>query len=130
MASGIEGHERRRYPRVWSSLGIRLGSDEKEEIDTESKDISACGVYCQVDRWLPLMTKLRVTIILPSKKIICNGIVVRVETVNNFKERLSNAKRHNIAIFFNEIKPRDRAYLIRYVKLQLTKKVYPGYSGN
>lgn len=130
MAPGIDGAERRKYPRLWSSLGLKLGCDEKEELKTESKNISACGVLCQVDRWLPLMTKLKITIMIPPKKIVCYGVVVRVEAINNSKDSLSNPNRYNIAIFFNEIKEPDRAYLIRYVRLRLTKRTYRGYSEN
>lgn len=126
MAARIE---RRRYPRYWDRLGLRLHYD-KEEIETQTRNISGCGVYCQIDRWLPLMTRVKVRIILPLKKIVCSGVVVRIEQTNNSEEQDNQGGRHNIAIFFNELRQSDRKYLIHYLKLQITRKVFPGYSGN
>jgi len=104
--------ERRRYPRVEKKLPIELLTD-KYEISTETKNLSCIGAYCTVDKDIPLLTKLSITLILPKKsedkciKVKCKGVVVRKEIINSNK--------FNIAIFFNDIKETEKNKILRYI---------------
>lgn len=109
--------ERRKYPRIERTLSIKL-SDREFDILTETKNISANGAYCSVNKPLDLMTKLNVILLIPIKKsnnrtikkIACCGVVVRCEYVTE------NGKYpYRIAIFFNDLKDSERKALRSYI---------------
>lgn len=111
--------ERRKHPRAPKTIPLKI-SDAEFDIITETKNISSSGAYCQIDQSLPLMSKVEILLLIPSrselktpaKKIKCKGVVVRVEpTISN---NLSKAH-YNIAIFFTDISERDRSIIERCV---------------
>jgi hypothetical protein len=113
--------ERRKFPRVNKNLPIKL-SDHEFDILTETKNISANGAYCPVDRPLALMTKLDIVLLVAIprnkskvlKKIKCHGVVVRNEYVS--ANNGDNGKYHyRAAIYFNDLKERDRKVLSSYI---------------
>ena len=78
-------HERRRYARAQNSLAIKL-EDKDVDFVTETKNISCIGAYCQIDGYLPILTKLKITLLLPKTRglkapqhITCEVTVVRIE---------------------------------------------------
>lgn len=85
--------ERRVSLRVDARLSMRVeGSPEggaTAQIVTESQNISASGVYCLSSHFLPPLSKVQLTIVLPklpghahSQELIkCEGIVVRCESL-------------------------------------------------
>jgi len=110
--------ERRRFQRSASNLAIKL---EDREIDfvTETKNVSCIGAYCQVDSYLPILTKLRITLLFPkhkglksAKHIACEGSVVRVERSGDQLE----SNKYNIAIYFNQISRSDMKFIDAFVK--------------
>lgn len=111
----VSVEERRIYPRLYRQLPLRLALEDFE-IESETKNISASGLYCRVKKPFDLMTKLRMAIMLPlkgkdkllTKKIVCSGVVVRTEV------DLTGA--NHIAIFFTDIKKDDQDKISRYVK--------------
>ncbi|MDD5005614.1 MAG: PilZ domain-containing protein [Candidatus Omnitrophica bacterium] len=112
--------EKRRYPRAERNLPIKI-KNEDFDIVTETKNISCTGTYCQVDRYIPPFTKIKATILLPSKMknnssyINCEGVVVRVEKKGNNLEI-----QYNIAVYFNEISKINMLKIDRFVKSQPT----------
>ncbi len=114
--------ERRRSPRVESCLSLHLTSADFD-LAVETKNVSAGGAYCRVDRRLPFMAKLKVALLLPiqeggktvSHRIRCEAIVVRSESqiVDKGQER------HYAALYFERMKPSDRLHLERYVRAVL-----------
>ncbi|MFH1202300.1 MAG: PilZ domain-containing protein [Candidatus Omnitrophota bacterium] len=117
--------EKRRHPRIEKNVPLKI-KDEQFDIITETKNISCSGAYCQVNKFLPAMTKVRVTLLLPllsvnnkiiTKKIRCKGIVVRSEPD---KPVLVNEK-YSIAIFFNDISAKDMANIAEYVNFHIDK---------
>ena len=110
--------ERRRYPRVEKKLPIQLSTD-KYEISTETKNLSCIGAYCAVDKNIPVLTKLSITLIIPKKskdkyiKVKCKGVVVR--------KKMVNPNKFNIAIFFNDIKETEKDKILRYIDTLLLK---------
>ncbi|HEC69381.1 MAG TPA: PilZ domain-containing protein [Candidatus Omnitrophica bacterium] len=112
--------ERRRYPRLSKVLPLKISS-QNFEIVTQTKNLSCNGAFCPVNTYLAPMTKLKITLLLPekqdylspksSKKVSCIGVVVRTEEINH-----SN---YNIAIFFEQMKERERLKLERYIQEHL-----------
>ncbi len=112
-----EGKERRRFARAAKNLAIKL-EDKESDFVTETKNVSCIGTYCQIDTYLPILTKLKITLLLPKSKgsktakpISCEGTIVRIERSN---EPLEN--RYNIAIYFNQISKSDMKLIDAYVK--------------
>lgn len=83
--------ERRQELRVDARLSMRVeGAHDgsQAQVVTESQNISASGVYCMSSHFLPPLSKVQLTIVLPKmpgmsrpqELIKCEGIVVRCET--------------------------------------------------
>jgi hypothetical protein len=113
--------ERRQYPRVLKAIPLKL-SDAEFDVLTETKNISGSGVYCSIDKSLPVMSKLAIVLLVPIhknkqkviKKITCQGIVVRKEYVKD------NGKHsYHVGIFFNDITDKDRKILVSYINSSL-----------
>ena len=117
--------ERRRSPRVEGQLSLKLTAP-KFGLATETKNVSARGVYCRVDRHIPFMTKLKVSLVVPiqqgsqtvSRTIHGEALVVRSESqlVKDGQEK------HFVALFFERMKPSDRLHLERYVQAALAAR--------
>ena len=69
------------------------------------------------------MTKLQILLLLPlrrrnkvvTKKITCQGVVVRTETVKE-------GDYYNVAVYFNEIQKKDSASISEYIESLITKE--------
>lgn len=111
--------ERRRDPRLSKSIPIKICQDDGD-IVTETANISRSGAYCRVNKPVAAMTKLKIHLLLPVKKggkpstrkITCDGVVVRVEDIPGESHK-------NIAVFFNDIKQRDAEAIADYVSSSL-----------
>lgn len=110
--------EKRCHARIKKNLPIKIKHKDFDfDIVTETKDISCAGAYCQVDRYLAPLTKIKTKILLPFKKknksqyIDCTGIVVRSEKTNNNLE-----EQYNIAIYFNEINKTNMQKINHFIK--------------
>ncbi|MCP4653506.1 MAG: PilZ domain-containing protein [Candidatus Omnitrophica bacterium] len=109
--------DRRKYPRIVTSLPVKL-ADSDYDILTETKNVSASGVYCCINKPIEPMTKLNIVLLVPIKKntkkdvkkINCQGVVVR----NIYVKDNGNSAYH-IGIFFNDITDRDKKTLSSYL---------------
>lgn len=107
--------EKRRDPRLVKSVPVKI-SREDGELITETVNLSRSGAYCRVSHSIEPMTKLKVHLLLPSpsndtkatKKISCTGVVVRVEPILESTDQ-------NIAVFFNDISPKDAEIISDYI---------------
>ncbi len=120
MASRMKTiHERRRELRATEHVPLAI-TDAGAVLTTETKNLSASGAYCTLDRFIAPMSKLQLTFELPNGRrkthIRCSGVVVRVEpTIAN-----SERARYNIAVFFTELSDRDRTAIKRFVRERLS----------
>ena len=122
--------ERRRYARADKNLAIKI-RDKDADFVTETKNISCVGAYCEVDGYLPVLTKLKITLLLPKsrnlkdpKHIACEGTVVRIEKAPDPLE----GNKYNIAIYFNHIGRSDMKLIDRYVKNCMNETTETGSS--
>jgi len=107
--------ERRQSVRLTHNIPIKI-CQEEGDIVTETGNISRSGVYCRVNRYLEPMTKLKVHLLIPirkrgkdaTKKISCQGVVVRTEPVLGSED-------YYVAIFFNEIAQKEAQCLSDYI---------------
>ncbi|MFC1514353.1 PilZ domain-containing protein [Candidatus Omnitrophota bacterium] len=113
-------NEKRQHPRLEKTLPLKLSS-RHADIVTQTKNLSCNGAYCTVNKNLPLMTKLKITLLLPekeksskekSKRVTCVGVVVRSELIRQ--------DRYDVAIFFEQIREKEKVKLEEYVTHHLT----------
>ncbi|MCA9399268.1 MAG: PilZ domain-containing protein [Candidatus Omnitrophica bacterium] len=115
MSTKKTAQERRESPRLANNIPLKL-IDETGDIVTESVNISRSGLYCRVNRYIEPMVKLKVNLLLPvrkngknsSRKIACEGVVVRIEEAQE-------QDHYNIAVFFNDITQRDAESIADYI---------------
>ena len=113
--------ERRTHPRAEGNLPLKI-CQEGLDVITETRNISCSGVYCRVNKPMPVMSKIGIILLLPikvngrkkvvTKKIKCNGVVVRSEPII---EPEAKQAMHNVAIFFSDLCKKDRDIIARYV---------------
>lgn len=121
--------EKRKYPRLKDeNISLKVKSGDIDII-TKSLDISASGVYCKVEKEVPLMSRIKVVLIVPkpkadnapaprTAKIETDGVVVRGHPV------IVDGKitHYDVAIFFDNISARDREALLEYTNQRVQNK--------
>lgn len=118
IAMSISKHsERRKFPRfnVQVPLNLSLSRAKVEEtLDATSINVSMNGVYCIVNRYLPLFDKVLITFVIPEGtedpyNIIsqCEGVVVRVEPENEEPGRAE----YKVALYFHNLSQEERNLL-------------------
>lgn len=109
--------ERRSFPRLDDdSLSLKL--DGFDSI-THTLNISPSGVYCKVDKELPLMSRVRLMLMVPDpsrgkagvKNLEVSGIVVRQHPV--IIDGI--IKHYDIAIFFDGLSDKDKNIISAYI---------------
>lgn len=115
--------ERRVSMRVDARLSMRVeGAPDggaSSQIVTESQNISASGVYCLCSHYLPPLSKVQLTIVLPKlpghglpqELIKCEGIVVRCESLPQKKSE----PHYQLACMFSGLDGRKQAILEEFV---------------
>lgn len=110
--------ERRKYPRIKDKeISIKLSGDGVRTI-SQSLDVSASGIYCKLDRRIPLMTRVQLVLSIPAKgngsakKLNIDGVVVREHPV--MKD--GRAEHYDVAIFFDALMPKERRILEQYIE--------------
>jgi len=123
MATGMKKQtkkqsERRSASRSAEQLAVTF-SEAGVGFSAETKNLSASGTYCTLDRFVSPMTKLDLRFELPVGNkhavIKCTGVVVRVEPVVTDLDK----PRYHMAVFFSDISEQDRAAIARYVRGRL-----------
>lgn len=109
--------ERRKSPRVKHGLPLKISGDGMDFI-TQTQDIGVNGALFRLEKAVPLMSRMAMTLLVPShgkirttRKILCNGVVVRCEPA-----RAKEApEEYNIAVYFTALKDSDKKVLTKYV---------------
>ena len=118
--------EKRRHPRLEKKIPVKISSDHGD-ILTETKNLSCSGAFCSMSQRLEPMTKLRIHLLLPwrkndkiiSKKVTCQGVVVRVAIVPGQPDCFDTA------IFFSDIAPKDVRTISEFIE-SMTENKYHG----
>ena len=113
----MAAEERRKFQRLEdNTLSLKL--DGFDSI-THTLNISPSGVYCKVDKELPLMSRVRLKLMIqdPSKDrggvkdLDVSGIVVRQHPVIID----GTIKHYDIAIFFEDLSDKDKEIINGYI---------------
>ncbi len=119
------GHvERRGAVRIPAKLAmeIRLG-DAEGRAKVHSLNVSANGVYFKTPKFIPVLTRLDITLDLPvdsedevpGETVVCSGVVVR--TVPELET--PGVPEYEIACYFTSIDEADRETLEAYILKQV-----------
>lgn len=117
----MEHDERRKFPRVKDNrISLKVKTDRFDATISQSLNISASGVYCKVDQEVPLMSRVKIILMLPAaeeskknkaNKIETEGVVVREHPVIIDGKILH----YDVAIFFDSLSSKDRDAIKKYV---------------
>ena len=111
--------ERRIYPRIHDEgLAVKLKAGDYDTI-THTMNISASGVYCKVSNDIPLMSRVKVMLMIPEltkdgtaiRDIEVTGVVVRQHPVIIDGQ----TKHYDLAIFFEDLSPKNREIIANYI---------------
>ena len=113
----MAAQERRKFQRIEDS-GLSLKLEGFDSI-THTLNISPSGVYCKVDKPLPLMSRVRLKLMVPDaskekgavKNLEVSGIVVREHPVIVD----GSIKHYDIAIFFEDLPSKDKEAITNYI---------------
>lgn len=116
--------ERRKGERVDASLNLKLhiavGEDGTPADDLETLNISSSGVYFRCPRYVEPMTKLGLSLDVPTEEgpapVECEGIVARVKP----DVPGDDVDDYEVAVFFTTIDADSLHNLERYVASLLT----------
>lgn len=109
--------EKRRHPRIARRVSVR--SEDQLAVDLETVDLSAGGLCCTASQFIPPMTKMALTLILPSNSdgkkpveelVSGEAIVVRTD------RSPSDDGGYRIALFFSRMGEKDRRTLHRFLQ--------------
>jgi hypothetical protein len=111
--------EKRSMPRIEEKLPLKVIEGDYCTV-VETKNISASGVYFTTDKPIPIMSKVIITLLLPTStgknaKIECNGTIVRALPI-----AAQNKTIYETAIFFDDTTERTKNIISRYVKKMMT----------
>ncbi|MDD5495548.1 MAG: PilZ domain-containing protein [Candidatus Omnitrophica bacterium] len=118
--------ERRSFPRIADSgLSLKLHSGDFDAI-THTLNISASGIYCKLDKEIPLMSRVNLVLMLPDspknedapKKIEVSGVVVREHPVIID----GKTKHFDVAIFFEDLSQKQRDMISGYISRKISKR--------
>ncbi len=111
--------EKRRQPRIKKCINFEIMTDGST-ITAESIDLSCIGVNCRVNKYIHVMTNLKIILALPSgdqesgvECVECNGVVVRVDKASS-KADVGNT--YIMAIYFNEISESVKEKIANFLK--------------
>ncbi|MFH0839468.1 MAG: PilZ domain-containing protein [Candidatus Omnitrophota bacterium] len=113
-------NEKRQTPRIEERLPIKIIEGDSGMV-VETKNISASGTYFTTDKPMPLMSKVRITLLIPdtggkNSKVECSGTVVRtVPTATQDKTF------YETAIFFDDITEKAKNTILKHIKKIITK---------
>ena len=114
----MSNQERRSFPRIADTdfaMELKVG-----EFDTiiHTLNVSASGVYCKIDREIPIMSRVKIVLMMPGMKksegasgMELSGVVVREHPVIINGE----TKHYDLAIFFDDISQKDRDTIASYI---------------
>jgi PilZ domain-containing protein len=114
--------EKRSHPRVKDRLTLRSTSPVQGASEMSTTDLSLGGAHVVASRFVPLMTRVEITLLLPPEDGIESGprpmraeaVVVRVHPPSE----QAATEHYHIALFFSHMEQRDRNALARYLSSQ------------
>jgi len=112
----MPNQERRKAPRIKDEeLPLRINIDGFDTV-THTLNISSSGLYCKVAKDIPLMSRVKLMLMIPNltkneRGVEVEGVVVRAHPVI-----IDGQVRHyDVAIFFDDLNPRAKELIANYI---------------
>ena len=117
-----QSKDKRRHPRVAQRIKVR--SSSREAVELETIDLSAGGLNCTAPAFLPPMTKLALSLVLPSERpsagdkgngnqtVSGEAVVVRTDP----PARVEGKGTYRVALFFSKMEDADRKRLLAFLE--------------
>ena len=111
--------DRRRAPRIEDEgLSIKLNAGDFDTV-THTLNVSTSGIYCKVEKEIPLMSRVRLVLMIPdlskddksTKRLEVDGVVVREHPVIIDGQN----KHYDVAIFFDNLPAKDKEIISSYI---------------
>jgi len=117
------GKERRRSERIDAQIALQLSGPQDalpaESVTTESINVGAEGVYCQLNHFIAPLTKLQLTMVLPLKNRkgqVKNEVVKTSAVVVRCQPSGAEEGGYRIACFFTDMDTNAKSVLDEYVE--------------
>src|SRR5260221_342972 len=111
-------NDKRRHPRIAQRLRVST-LDHETKLELETIDLSAGGLRCQAPSYVPPMTKMALSLVLPAVTG-AGEHVIRGEAVGGRTQPLTteaaNGGTYRVALFFSKMDPIDRDKLSAFLK--------------
>ena len=116
-----QSEDKRRHPRI--PQRVRVQSLYREALELETIDVSAGGLRCTSPLFIPIMTKMALSMVLPSapghsgngqQMVKGEAVVVRTEPDSPAAEPVNGGYR--VALFFSRMDDPDRKILLDWLK--------------
>jgi len=108
--------EKRAAPRHSERLSLLVSSEPQGRFEIETLNVSLSGAYCRSRYFLPIMTRLTVTLVLPGQKkqqnLSAAAVVVRV----NPSTDAGSAGFYDMALYFTGMKPDEQERLGAFLR--------------
>jgi len=122
-----QSKDARRHPRVAQRIRVRSSSREAAELETI--DLSAGGFSCTAPAFLPLMTKMAISLVLPDPTRPRTGDGDGHETVNGEAVVVRSEPAapvdgkawYRVALFFSRMDEADRRRLLDFLERHSAK---------
>jgi hypothetical protein len=116
-------NERRVAIRIPAQLAMEIRINDVDIARVESLNVSANGVYFSSGTYIPVLTKLDITLDLPGSPatetqgdtVVCSGVVVRSEP----EEETPGTTDYQVACYFTSIDESDKETLECYILKQV-----------
>jgi len=115
--------ERRRAERVDANLAVTI-SGAPGGAQGRTLNISTNGVYFESPKFIDVLTKVELELVIPAgasgkeERVVCEGVVVRVDPEHEDPD-LST---YNVAVFFAYVSKSSQAVISRYIKSRLSSE--------
>ncbi len=120
--------ERRVHPRLDSEFAVQLslgeGAQPQGTLVSQSRNLSLGGIYCRLGRFIPVLTKLQLTLLLPfrgkkgevkTQMLRIDGVVVRTMP----EKETAKVTDYEIACAFLGLDEDSKKTLARYIREQV-----------
>ncbi len=118
MEKIITGQDRRGHRRYRLDYCFEISGDDFK-IQSIIKDISCGGIFCQINRFIPLKTKLNIKMEMPvfiDKKRIDNTIRCVAEVARIDPLTCQNGDKYNLGISFFNVSEEDKALILKFLR--------------
>lgn len=117
--------DRRKHPRFISTLPLEIAAPEFS-CQTITRNLSSSGVLCQLEKYIPVKTKLKVTMRLPlilddkkvQRSVSCAAVVSRIDP----PQEQGGERMYSVGIIFLQVEGKDKEFILQFIRQKNLKE--------